>query len=178
MKNNKLVVGLAISILVILVINNIYLLVKIFQFQSILSNLASPPSYGLAVGSIAPELSVSDINGSENNLYHLLEKDYNLLLFFSPDCAACLNFLPEIDKFSKEFEAVNIIVISKGDPKQINEVFSNFSTEVQFILWDENLAGAFEVIGTPFIYLISNEKEVLVAGLSTSMKDIKQLVSN
>lgn len=65
----------------------------------------------VSLGNIAPEFSLTDINGDVFNLSDFRGK-YVLLLFWSSDCSHCLYELPNIEKIYTLLKDENLVIVS------------------------------------------------------------------
>jgi peroxiredoxin len=122
---------------------------------------AARPQRGPPVGSVAPELSLLNIDGKTVTLHDLLRSQRPLLLIFiDPECRPCNALLPDIRRWQRDLvDKVTVACISRRTDA-VNRTTPPEHGLPQILLQLDNEATvAYKVYGTPSGVLIS------VAGL-------------
>lgn len=85
------------------------------------------PSYGLSVGTLAPEFQLVGLYGGNFTLANILASGKQVLLIFSdPGCGPCEALFPDIVRWQLKYvELLNIVVISRGTPDTNLAKFGN-----------------------------------------------------
>lgn len=131
----------------------------------------------LLIGKVAPELILKDSAGVFHSMHHLPNK-YTLLVFWSPTCGHCKTMIPELyNKYVQYKERCDIgafAILSEPDehtrPKWYDFIrqhhldWLNLDGGEANIDWHE----VYDVITTPQIYLLDNEKKIVAKRLSAS----------
>ena len=176
-KTNNVVMGLLIVVVIVLIINNIILLNKVNKIQTTFSKVFNPIPMGLEAKSKAPEFNLQDVSEQRYTL-QMYQGEEVLIVFSSPDCPACEKFWPDIVEFQKKFPLINTVMISKGDEQQLSELAINQNFNFPLLFWDDTVAADYNVPGTPYIYLISENETILFGGFSDSLSEIENYLSS
>ena len=113
---------------------------------------------GIPVGEPAPELTLTDLDGSSLALAELRGAD-TVLLFWNPGCGFCRAMHEELLAWerSRNGEAPQLVVVSSGDGEETRE--EGFASTV--LLDTEHAAGnAFTANGTPMAVRIDADGNV------------------
>lgn len=107
----------------------------------------------LEVGSVAPDFTLTDVNGGTFTLSSFRGKE-NVLLFFNEglSCAPCLNQMTNLDQLNQQFAKLNIVVVSiTGDSASLLSSWAHSSgPEHGKVLSDHDLAvsRAYDMLGS------------------------------
>lgn len=111
------------------------------------------------IGSIAPQLLLSDPEGNTHNL-HNTKATYTLLLFYNPDCPHCQEQLPmlqEVYNLYHDSLDLAIYAINTGNPAKGytgNWINVNGTMEMAWAM-------GYDAAGTPDYYLLDQNKTIL-----------------
>src|SRR5258708_122552 len=72
---------------------------------------------GWKAGARAPVFRLPRLDGSELSLENLRGRRV-LLVFSSPHCGPCNTLAPELEKFHRRYPEVEVVMVSKGEPKE------------------------------------------------------------
>ena len=73
---------------------------------------------GLKAGTVAPEFSLPRLDGRGELVLSELRGRQVLLVFSSPGCGPCNTLAPQLEKFHREHSELQVVMISKGEPKE------------------------------------------------------------
>jgi peroxiredoxin len=123
----------------------------------------------LPVGSSAPAFGLSGLYREKLTLDSLRAPGKPIVLIFTdPNCGPCTALLPEIGRWQREHsDEVTISLISRGTPEENRAKTAEHGVERVLLQQDWEVAGAYQVAGTPSAVLISPEGTVgspLVSG--------------
>lgn len=166
-----------IAILALLVIANLGIFIRITRLENQLNEILNPVTIkvGLDTETVAPDFVLTNFNNEVVNLSDYLgEKVF--LVFSSTDCLYCKEFWPKIKEFQGNFPEVKIIMISKGTDEENLTMIKENDFNFDIFRWDEEMAQAYQVPGTPFIYLIGEDGVVQFSGFSEDLANIEQLI--
>lgn len=120
-----------------------------------------------SLGSIAPEISLPDINGNELNLSKARNKKAVIIYFWSSHCQYCLNSLPELMAFysEKSLAGLEVYAVSLDNSR---ELWANF-TKANHLQWmnvcegvgtNSKTANIYGVRGTPTYILLDQNMKI------------------
>ena len=137
----------------------------------------------LAVGKIAPDISIPDTNGSNVNFSDIPE-DYTLVFFWASWCPHCTSMFPSLSKLyeeqkSKRWEVLAVSIDSdreawldelrKNDFKWIN------TSEVKG--WNSKIANDYNIYATPTMFLLDKDRKIIAKPLTVRelVEDLKKI---
>lgn len=135
------------------------------------------------IGNIAPDISMTDIDGSKLSL-HKANSDYVLLAFWSPDCGHCKEEMPRVDSVYKALnlneKGVKLIAFNVDkDTVKWASTIKNLKLDNWLHVHDpEGTSGyrsKYDVYGTPSIYLLDNRK--IIRGKKLDYSNIEQVMN-
>lgn len=106
----------------------------------------------LGVGAVAPDFTLTDVNGGTFTLSSFRGKE-NVLLFFNEglSCSPCLNQMTDLDRLNQQLAKLDIVVVSiTGDSASLLSSWARSSgPQYGKVLSDRNLAvsKAYEMLG-------------------------------
>ena len=141
----------------------------------------------LAPGAKIPELTAYDIDGKQHSTNDIKTK-YTVLWFWDPDCDHCQEMTPVLhDIYQKQADELNFEVFAvevnddydrwkafsekHGLGDWINLSTSMGETSVDYIEY-------FDIVTTPVILLIDNEKNHAIIARQATLEEIVQLMKN
>lgn len=141
----------------------------------------------LAPGAQIPELTAYDINGKQHSTNEIKTK-YTVLWFWDPDCDHCQEMTPVLhDLYQKQANELGFEVFAvevnddydrwkafsekHGLSDWINLSTSMGETSVDYIEY-------FDIVTTPVILLIDNEKNHTIIARQATLEEIVQLMKN
>ncbi len=117
------------------------------------------------IGSIAPELMLSNLEGNTYSL-HNTQATYTLLLFYNPDCPHCQEQLPILQAvYDLYYDSLDLAIyaINTGNPdKSYTGNWINVNAPME-LLWAEG----YDAVGTPDYYLLDCNKTILAKHFNT-----------
>jgi hypothetical protein len=103
----------------------------------------------LAVGEPLPEFALRDLSDEVVTLDDLLAEERGLLLLFtSPDCAACEPLLPRIGGLEAQGD-LRPVVLSLGNPDDVRAKASEHGLDPVLVIPDFELPRSFGITGSP-----------------------------
>lgn len=134
------------------------------------------------LGSLAPALRLTGINGSKQDLY-TLKAPLTLLVFWDPNCSHCIIEIPKIDSlYRREWKAKGMRIFGVNIDEQAQVAWKAFIEKHQLSDWlhayqpeAEKLAEQkaeipnyrqlYDVIQTPVLYLLDADKKIIAKNL-------------
>lgn len=131
------------------------------------------PPASLAIGSLAPEFELLDLDGGTSMLAHYRGRSV-LLIFFNPACGFCRELAPKLAALSRPPDTLShpmgegrgegrllVLIISTGGADANRELFDGHEPDCPVLLQKEGeVATAYQTNGTPSGYLVSAEGEI------------------
>jgi peroxiredoxin len=115
---------------------------------------------GLPPGTIAPAFTLPRLDGGDLSLSDYAGRPV-LLVFSDPDCGPCNVLAPKLERLSKETPAVNVVMVSRGDPDRNRQKVAEFGLTFPVVLQDQwKLSREYAKFATPIAYLIDGEGRV------------------
>ncbi|MFN8348006.1 MAG: TlpA disulfide reductase family protein [Spirosomataceae bacterium] len=124
----------------------------------------------VAVGSVFPNLPLTDINGNESRL-ESVKSDYTVLFFYDPGCNHCREAVPKLTTLANRFkDKILVYAVSlDAEEKPWKDFIEEFQTEnfvnvrdttrkIEFYKWG--------VLTYPTIYLLDREKKIVARWLN------------
>ena len=131
---------------------------------------------GLAVGSEAPEFSLSGLHGETLTLNALRSSDKPVMLLFTdPGCGPCNAMLPEVGRWQEEHaNKLTLSLVSRGEVEENKTKAQEHALKNVVLQKDWEVSESYEVSGTPSAVLISAEGTVAspVAGGDESIRGL------
>lgn len=114
---------------------------------------------GLPVGSDAPDVPVSDLEGRERRIGEFFGQPF-VLAFFNTGCGYCTQMAPRLGELPEG--APRFVVVSSGDVEQLKTMASenHWSFDVLHEGPDAATFKAYEPVGTPSAYLIDGDARI------------------
>ncbi|MFH1277507.1 MAG: TlpA disulfide reductase family protein [Candidatus Eisenbacteria bacterium] len=129
---------------------------------------------GVAVGSVAPDFTLKNMEGKTVNLYDVLKEGPVLIDFWALWCKPCLHALPGTDEISKEYadKGVTVLTVNTDSPRSTAKVRSyvkskKFSFEV---LLDPNsdMMRLYRFRSIPQLFLVDMDHTIAFSKLGYS----------
>jgi methylamine dehydrogenase accessory protein MauD len=131
---------------------------------------------GLRPGKRAPDFSLPSVEGAVVALHDFAGRK-TLLVFTQNGCGSCRQIVPELNKLRRDSE-VQVLVVNNGDTeatrKWAGEVRPNFPVVVQERF---ALSKRYEVLATPFAFLIDEQGVIVSKGIVSNGKHIGFVLS-
>jgi peroxiredoxin len=113
---------------------------------------------GLKAGTPAPDFSPPRLDGAGELSLVSLRGHRVLLVFSSPDCGPCLALAPELEKFHREHPEIQLVMISKGEPKENRSKVTEFGLTFPIVLQPQwEISRRYAMFATPVAYLIDEQ---------------------
>lgn len=131
---------------------------------------------GLKAGTSAPSFRLPRLDAGELSLEELRGKRV-LLVFSDPHCGPCNALAPELEKVHRQQPEVEIVMISKGEPKENRAKVKEHGLTFPVVLqqrWE--ISRLYAMFATPIAYLI-NEQGIIACDLAIGVEAILALLS-
>lgn len=138
---------------------------------------ASQPEVGINVGNIAPDFTLTDLNGNEVTLSELRGKKV-YLNFWTTECPYCRMEMPEINRFNKEYgDKILVYGINLGeDPDSVKQFISENNIEFPILMDSDLSVGyAYNIYYIPESVYI--DEEGIIKAVVNSAMNYDQLVA-
>lgn len=119
-------------------------------------------------GNLVSDFTINDLRDEPTTLSHIL-KPRNLVLFYASWCPHCIEILPQIKAWRRQFQATELEIIaisldtSKPDWQQIvrENSFEEFFNLSELKGWDGEVAKKYNIYATPTMFVIDNNLRIL-----------------
>lgn len=164
----------------VLLVTVIGLYVKVNNLQREMLGISTLPQFstesvGLELGVMAPFWTLTDIYGETISLQDFTKENV-LLVFFSPQCPACIEMIPTIKNISENID-MQMVMISNGSIEENQRLVTEAELDFPVLSWEDRIAQDYKIPGTPFFYVINSDFEIINAGFFTS-SDLLLEISN
>ncbi len=129
-----------------------------------------PPETPLA-GKPAPAFALPDLQGKEVSLAQFRGKEV-LLVFASTECGVCQKMFPYLGAFHQEHPEQTIVMVLKGGQQAREEVAKENGFDFPVLAWDDEVARAYKVPGTPWFFVVDEEGKVRRSGTANTLERI------
>jgi peroxiredoxin len=110
---------------------------------------------GLKAGTPAPEFRLPRLDGRGELALSDLRGRPVLLVFSSPGCGPCNTVAPELEKFHREHTDLEVVMISKGEPKENRAKVKEHGLTFPVVLQQQwEISRRYAMFATPIAYLI------------------------
>ena len=170
-------------VLVALLLSLMYVLVKhhgelLYRQQMVEREPAEPPepSFGLALGTEAPDVVLSDVTGRERRIGEFFGEPF-VLAFFSTDCDYCKELAPKLAELPAG--APRLVLISSGDLAELRVLAAahGWTFDVLVEADDWRSFQAYAQVGTPSAYLVAGDGRI-ARPLAVGAEPILQLLAS
>ena len=139
----------------------------------------------LAPGAQIPELTAFDINGKQHSTNEIRTK-YTILWFWDPDCDHCQEMTPVLhDLYQEKADELDfeVFAVEVNDDYERWTAFSekyglddwiNLSTSMGET--SEDFIEYFDIVTTPVILLIDNEKNHVIIARQITLEEVEQMM--
>lgn len=131
---------------------------------------------GLKAGTPAREFRLPRLDGGELALSELRGR-LVLLVFSSPHCGPCNALAPKLEKFHRQYPALKMVMISKGEPDENRAKVAEHGLTFPVVLqkqWEVSREYAF--FGTPVAYLIDGSG-IIIADVAVGVDAVVELIA-
>jgi peroxiredoxin len=132
---------------------------------------------GLKAGTPAPEFRLPRLDGRGELALSDLRGRRLLLAFSSPGCGPCNALAPELEKFHRAHPELEVIMISKGEPRENRAKVKEHGLTFPIVLQQQwEISRRYAMFATPIAYLI-DEQGVIVGGVALGADAILTMLS-
>ncbi|MEO0585058.1 MAG: redoxin family protein [Bacteroidota bacterium] len=130
----------------------------------------------LAVGTLAPDFSLTDENNEEVNLDDF-KGNKTLLVFSKEGCPYCQDYYPVLNEFQSQKSDVNIVVMQLGsEPEQNKQFKKQQGIEVPLLAASVDELKAYKIRGTPTSILLDEEGKILGSKVVSKLDELVEFV--
>jgi len=131
---------------------------------------------GLKAGTPAPDFRLPCLDGhGELTLSELLGKRV-LLVFSNPHCGPCDALAPELEKFHQEHPELEVVMISKGEPKENRAKVKEHGLTFPILLQQQwEISRLYAMFATPIAYFIE-EAGIIASDVAVGTEAILELM--
>jgi peroxiredoxin len=113
---------------------------------------------GLRAGTVAPEFRLPRLDGRGELALSDLRGRRVLLVFSSPTCGPCLELSPHFEKFHRMHPELEVVMISKGEPKENRAKVKEQGLTLTIVLQQQwEISRKYAMFATPIAYLIDEQ---------------------
>jgi peroxiredoxin len=113
---------------------------------------------GLKPGTLAPEFTLPRLDGRNDLALSQLHGKRVLLVFSSPHCGPCNALAPELEKFHRAHPELEVVMISKGEPKENRAKVKEHGLTFPIVLQQQwEVSRRYAMFATPIAYFIDEQ---------------------
>ena len=132
---------------------------------------------GLKAGTPAPDFRLPRLDGQGDLALADLRGRRVLLVFSSPHCGPCNALAPELEKFHREHPEIEVLMISKGEPKDNRAKVKGHGITFPIVLQQQwEISRRYAMFATPVAYLI-DENGVITNDVAVGVEPILALMN-
>ena len=132
---------------------------------------------GLKAGTPAPDFRLPRLDGRGDLALTELRGRGVLLVFSSPGCGPCNALAPELEKFHCEHSELEVVMISKGEPRENRIKVKEHGLTFPVVLQQQwEISRQYAMFATPVAYLI-NEAGVIMQDVAVGRDAILDLLT-
>jgi peroxiredoxin len=132
---------------------------------------------GLKAGTVAPEFKLPRLDGRRDVSLSELRGRRVLLVFSSPGCGPCNRLAPELEKFHRDHPELEVVMISKGEPKENRAKVKEHGLTFPVVLQQQwEISRQYAMFATPVAYLI-DEQGIIGRDVAVGMEPIVALMA-
>jgi len=132
---------------------------------------------GLKAGTPAPDFNLPRLDGRGELTLSELRGKRVLLVFSSPHCGPCSALAPELETFHRERPELELIMISKGEPKENRAKVKEHGLTFTIVLQQQwEISRRYAMFATPIAYLI-DERGIISRDVAVGIDAIKELLA-
>ena len=132
---------------------------------------------GLKAGTPAPDFRLPRLDGRGELALAELRGRHVLLVFSSPHCGPCLTLAPQLEKFHRDHPEIEVVMISKGEPKENRARANEHGLTFPIVLQQQwEVSHRYATFATPIAYLI-DEAGVIVQDVVVGTEAILALLA-
>jgi peroxiredoxin len=132
---------------------------------------------GLKAGTPAPDFRLPRVDGRGELTLSEFRGRPVLLVFSSPHCGPCNTLAPELEKFHREHPELQMLMISRGEPKENRAKIKEHRLTFLVLLQQQwEISRQYAMFATPVAYLI-DEAGSIAADVAVGVDSILSLIS-
>ena len=133
---------------------------------------------GLKAGTPAPDFRLPRLDGRGDLSLENLRGRRVLLVFSSPHCGPCDALAPALQKFHREHPELELVMISKGEPKENRAKVKEHGLTFPVVLQHQwEISRRYGMFATPIAYLI-DDQGVIAADVAVGVEPILALLTD
>jgi peroxiredoxin len=132
---------------------------------------------GLKTGTPAPDFRLPRLDGRGELALSELRGRRVLLVFSSPGCGPCNALAPELEKFHRAHLELEVLLISKGEPKENRAKIKEYGLTFPIVLQQQwEISRRYAMFATPIAYLI-DEHGIISHDVAVGVEPILALIA-
>jgi peroxiredoxin len=132
---------------------------------------------GLKAGTVAPDFRLPRLDGGGELGLSELRGRRVLLFFSSPTCGPCLALAPQLEKFHRDHPEVEVVMVSKGEPKENRAKVKEHGLTFPVVLQQQwEISRRYAMFATPVAYLI-DEAGIIAQDIAVGVEPILALMA-
>jgi peroxiredoxin len=132
---------------------------------------------GLKAGTPAPDFRLPRLDGRGELALSELRGRQVLLVFSSPGCGPCNTLAPELEKFHRTQPELEIVLISKGEPKENRAKVKEHRLTFSIVLQQQwEISRRYAMFATPIAYLV-DQAGVISHEVAVGVESIQTLLT-
>ena len=133
----------------------------------------------LTVGTKAPEINLSAVDGTKFSLQNALKHGPVIAAFFKISCPVCQYTFPFLERLHKGYgNKVTVVGISQDDLRSTNAFMKEYGITFPTVLDDPKgyfVSNAYGLTNVPTVFLIGQDGEIQMSSVGWVKKDFEDL---
>jgi peroxiredoxin len=134
----------------------------------------------LGTGIVAPDFTLSTVDGKQVSLHEALAKGPVVLAFFKISCPVCQYAFPFYERLYRahQGESVTVLGISQNDARDTKKFLREFGVTFPVALDDPagyKVSNAYGLTNVPTVFYIAQSGEIEVSAVGWSKKDVEAI---
>ncbi|WP_299438852.1 TlpA disulfide reductase family protein [uncultured Aquimarina sp.] len=142
--------------------------------------LTPPPApESIATGIEAPAFSLINKENKEVSLATLSKEKKKILVFSSSTCQYCQDYYPELDKYTKENQEIEVIVIqAESTPEENEKLITNNNYSFDILVADQQVWQDYQIQATPTTIILDENNKIISSSISSTYADLTNLLGD
>lgn len=132
----------------------------------------------LAPGKVAPDFTLSDMEGKSFSLRDALNRGPAALVFFKLSCPTCQYAFPYLERLYKANPKLNMVAISQDEKKDTIAFIKQFGITFPVLLDDTHtypVSNSYGLTNVPTIFWIAKSGEIEISSVGWARQEIEEI---
>ena len=130
-------------------------------------------------GAMAPDFSLTGLDGKSYTLSSLTEQGPVVLVFFKISCPVCQFTLPFLERLYQRYggEGVSFLAVGQDDAKSTSQFLTRYGIGFSTLLDEDHypVSNAYGLTNVPTLFVIESGNNVRLVGMGFDKKDLEKI---